>query len=136
MSRRPPGRYSMRMRSSPVGPSQRHGLRKLGQEENASLLHGPACRVPGPASRSTGQRGVVVSSPIANRTPDVFADVLSFGTNLSGDPTFREVLKRVPRSRLGTSAHQDLPFDMPVEAFLPARELNGSPVHQVMFALQ
>ncbi|HYH80301.1 MAG TPA: condensation domain-containing protein, partial [Longimicrobium sp.] len=73
-------------------------------------------------ARWSGQHDVVVGTPIANRTtPDVegligyFANTLVLRGDLSGDPTFRELLARVQASTLGAYEHQDLPFEKLVE---------------------
>ncbi|HET7229443.1 MAG TPA: amino acid adenylation domain-containing protein, partial [Longimicrobium sp.] len=94
-------------------------------------------------SRWSGQSDVVVGTPIANRTTaDVepligfFANTLALRGDLSGAPTFRELLARVRAASLGAFDHQELPFEKLVEELQPQRSLSHSPVLQVMFALQ
>jgi amino acid adenylation domain-containing protein len=93
--------------------------------------------------RYSGQEDIVVGSPIAGRnraeTEDLigfFVNSLPLRTNLSGNPSFRELLLRVRETALGSYAHQDLPFEKIVEELQPQRDLSYSPIFQVMFALQ
>ncbi|HEX6864947.1 MAG TPA: condensation domain-containing protein, partial [Thermoanaerobaculia bacterium] len=57
-------------------------------------------------------------------------------TDLSGDPTFRELVGRTAETALGAHAHQDLPFEKLVETVAPGRDLRGSPLYCAWFVLQ
>ena len=93
--------------------------------------------------RYTGQEDICVGTPIANRnrveTEPLIGFVLNtlvMRTDLSGDPGFRQLLERARATALGAYAHQDLPFEMLVEALQPLRDRSRSPLFQVIFDLQ
>ncbi|HTK08295.1 MAG TPA: amino acid adenylation domain-containing protein [Ktedonobacteraceae bacterium] len=93
--------------------------------------------------RYTGQQDISVGTSIANRMrADVegvigyFANVLVMRCDLSGDPTFLQLLKQVSKVCLQAYAHQDIPFTKIVEELEPERDLSRSPFFQVMFDLQ
>jgi amino acid adenylation domain-containing protein len=92
--------------------------------------------------RYSGQDDIVVGTPVANRNRreiegliGFFVNTLVLRTDLSGNPSFEQLLGRVKEVALQAYAHQDLPFEQLVEALQPTRDLSYTPLFQVMFAL-
>ncbi len=89
--------------------------------------------------RCSGQQDLVVGSPVAGRdypgsegVIGLVANVLALRADLSGDPTFRQLLARVRTLALDAYAHQDVPFRRVVEAVQPPRRTTYPPLFQVM----
>ncbi len=90
-----------------------------------------------------GQDDIIIGSPIANRSRaetetsvGFYANTVAYRTDLSGDPSFRDVLQRVRDFSTQVYANQDVPFERVVEVLNPDRDLSHNPLFQAMFTMQ
>lgn len=120
-----------------------NGLKTLGRNENTTLFMTLLACFQTLLFRYSGQEDLVVGSPVAGRRMletesliGAFVNTLAFRGDVAGNPSFRDFLARVRETVLGAFAHQDLPFEKLVEELNPERDVNRSPLFQVMFALQ
>jgi amino acid adenylation domain-containing protein/FkbH-like protein len=118
-------------------------LKSLSQQAGVTLFMTSLAAFAILLQRYTGQENIVIGSPIANRTHQEIEPLIGFFVNtlalcidLSGNPNFLEVLKRVRQVTLGAYAHQDLPFEQLVEALQPERDLTRNPLIQVTLDFQ
>ncbi|MCG8620153.1 MAG: amino acid adenylation domain-containing protein, partial [Desulfobacterales bacterium] len=119
------------------------GIKALGKDAGCSLFMTLLAGFSVLLSRYTGQADIAVGSPIAGRTQTetesligFFVNTLVMRTDLSGAPTFRDVLGRVRKTALSAYAHQDLPFEQIVSELAPERDVSRNPLVQVVLALQ
>lgn len=115
------------------------GLRSLAGAENSTMYMALLAAFKVTLSRSTGQFDVVVGAPVSGRIQPsttglvgFFLNTLVLRTDLRGNPTFCEVLRRVKDTVLDAHTHQDVPFEKIVEVLNPVRDVNRSPLFQVM----
>ena len=118
-------------------------LRAIAQEEKASLFMTLLAAWKVLLHRYTGQHDIVVGAPVANRNRSEFEGMVGFfvnslilRTDLSGDPSFRELLRRVRETTFEAFANQDFPFERLVEVLQPARSMSRNPLFQTDFILQ
>ena len=126
-----------------IGEELTEDLRKLSQQEGATLFMALMAAFKVLLMRYSGEEDVSVVTMIANRTRKevegligFFANTLVMRTNLEGNPSFRELIRREREVALGAYAHQDAPFEKVVEEINPQRNLSRSPLFQVIMALQ
>ncbi len=117
-------------------------LKDLSQREGVTLFMTLLAAFQVLLYRYTRQEDIAVGSPTAGRNREeiegligFFVNTLVMRTDLSGDPSFRDLLRRVLDVTTGAYAHQDLPFEMLVEKVLPERDLGRNPLFQIIFQL-
>jgi amino acid adenylation domain-containing protein len=118
-------------------------LKALSQQERVTLFMTLLAAFQILLSRYSGQEDIIVGTPIAGRNQvetegliGLFVNTLAIRTNLSGNPTFRQLLSQIRAVTLGAYDHQDLPLEKLIEELNPERDISRSPLFQVIFAFQ
>lgn len=118
-------------------------LHVLGRREGVTLFMTLLAAFKALLRYETGQDDIVVGTDVANRNRKeievlvgFFVNQLVLRTNLSGDLTFSELLRRIQHVALDAYAHQDLPFEKLVEVLNPRRNLGWAPMFQIKIILQ
>ena len=118
-------------------------LVSLSQQEGVTLFMTLLAAFQTLLHRSSGQADIVVGSPVANRArmevEDVigfFVNILLLRTDLSRNPTFRQLLNHLRETCLGAYSHQEVPFERLVEELQPVRDPSYPPLFQAMLVLQ
>ncbi|MGW1892944.1 amino acid adenylation domain-containing protein [Streptomyces sp. NPDC002004] len=126
-----------------IDPATAAALRALSGERQSTMFMALLAAFNVLLSRYTGQEDIAVGTPIANRTRaeaedliGCFFNTLVIRTDLSGDPSFDELLGRVREVTLAAQTHQDLPFERLVEALNPPRDPGHTPLFQALFVYQ
>ena len=116
-------------------------LRAFSRREKVTLFMTMAAAFKALLWRYTGQEDMVIGSGMANRTRreletvlGMFVNPVVMRTDLSGDPSFRELVHRVRKVALDAYAHQDTPFGKLVETLQPKRDPSRNPIFQVLFS--
>ena len=114
-------------------------IEQLCRDERVTLYMGFLAAFGVLLHRYTGQDDLIVGAPIANRTRreterliGFFVNTLPMRLDLSGPPTFRELLARVKDVAFGAYEHQSLPFEKLVEELNPERSLSRNPIFQTL----
>jgi amino acid adenylation domain-containing protein len=140
--RRPPVQsYRGSQETTFIGPDLLQALDRLSQQEHVTLFMLMLATFQTLLFRYSESTDIVVGCPVANRLhPQTesligcFANTLVLRSDLSGHPTFRELLARVRRVCLEAYAHQGLPFEKLVEDLNPDRDLSHNALFQVLFS--
>ncbi|MCY1045883.1 amino acid adenylation domain-containing protein [Corallococcus sp. bb12-1] len=118
-------------------------LQQLGQRERATLFMTLLASFQALLSRYTHQHDILVGAPQNSRGRvqtegliGLFVNTLVLRGDLSGNPTFRELLQRTRETTLAAYSHQDIPFERLVDEVQPERNLAYTPLFQVAFNLQ
>ena len=118
-------------------------IKKLSRQEGTTLFMTLMAVFQVLLSKYSGEEQIVVGTDLANRTmPETermigfFINLLAVRTDLSGDPTFRELVRRVRGRLLEAYAHQEVPFPKIVQEIQPERSTTHNPIVQVLFVMQ
>jgi amino acid adenylation domain-containing protein len=120
----------------------REGLRATARRNDSTLFVALLAVFATLLSRYAGQEDVVIGTPFGgrNRTElesmvGYFINPLALRIDLSGDPTFDELIERARSTTLDAFAHADVPYETVVRATNPERDLSQTPVFQAMIVL-
>jgi amino acid adenylation domain-containing protein len=118
-------------------------LNNLARAEDATLFMVLMAALNTLLFRCCGQEDILIGTPIAGRHRleleqliGLFVNTLVIRTDLTGEPGFKELLRRVRKTALEAYANQDMPFEKLVEELNPQRNLSVTPLFQVLFQLQ
>ncbi len=135
--------YCGATQSHALSSSLSRKINQLCQQEGATLYMGLLAAFQILLHRYTQQEDILVGSVIAGRNRKEIEGLIGFFVNtlvlradLSGNPSFKELLSQVRATTLDAYEHQDLPFEKLVEVVNPERSSSYSPIFQVMFDLQ
>jgi non-ribosomal peptide synthetase component F/NRPS condensation-like uncharacterized protein/acyl carrier protein len=118
-------------------------LERLAAQESSTLFMALLAGYAVVLARQSGRDDVVIASPVAGRDhPDAegligfFVNTVVLRADLSGEPTFRELLRRVRKVCLDALAHSEMPFEKLVSSLRPDRVADRLPLAQVAFTFQ
>jgi len=129
--------------SQSLSPELAAQLKTLAQQQGCTLFILLLTAFQVFLARYSGQRDIVIGTPIAGRNRrelepliGFFVNTLALRGDLSGNPEFLQLLSNTKDTALEAYRHQELPFEKLVEEIAPERQLNVSPLFQVLFVLE
>jgi amino acid adenylation domain-containing protein len=124
-------------------PGEAARLRQAARREGATLHMLLVAGFAALLARYTGQRDLLIGTPVANRSrPEVegligfFVNVLALRATLAGEPDLRRLLAAVRDTAIAAYAHEDLPFEALVEELRPERDPSRNPLIQVVLSFE
>lgn len=126
-----------------LSPSLASSIKALSEQKDATLYMVLTTALKILLHRYTGQNDIIVGAPIANRNKveienliGFFVNSLVLKTDLSGNPSFLELLERERAVANDAYKHQDVPFEVMVDQLQPERNMSQNPLFQVCIVLQ
>ncbi len=126
-----------------IPPHLSEQLKALGSQEKASLYMTLVAAFSTLLNRYSGQDDLLIGTASSGRKRQetqrllgAFLDILVLRTDVSGDPSFRELLRRVREETLSAMAHDDVPYITLVKELRPTRALDQNPLFQAMLVLE
>ncbi|WP_013334418.1 non-ribosomal peptide synthetase [Gloeothece verrucosa] len=133
-------RYPSSRQPLQLSSSLTQKLKKISFEEKVTPFMTLLAALKSLLYRYTNQEDIIIGTPTAGRhrkdSRDLlgcFINTLALRTDLSGNPSFQEILRRVRKVSLGAFSNAEMPFEKLVEELKPERELTITPVFQVLF---